>query len=304
MVASGKLRSIMNGRVGIALALGLGRSLPPSIGYPLANWIARRIATNRRLDMVQAARINQWVVNGCALSTAQLDQATLNCFRFTAHFLYDLYHYLDDLPGANQRIRYAPEVESLLEDMRNRKEGRVIVSLHLGNWDLVAQAAAREGLTALVLSFPNPHEGYRWQNQMRISAGLEILPTSRQALRCAAERLQMGGAVMTAIDRPAQGSRYRPRFFGRPTALPVHHIALALKAHVPVQVVCAIMQPDGVYLIQASEPVPMQPDPNRRAEILQNAEAILKVAEGFIRQAPQQWSMFYPVWPEAKAEIR
>jgi KDO2-lipid IV(A) lauroyltransferase len=38
-------------------------------------------------------------------------------------------------------------------------------------------------------------------------------------------------------------------------------------------------------------------------EIVQNAENVLKVAEGFIRQAPGQWEMTFPVWPEAMNEV-
>jgi predicted LPLAT superfamily acyltransferase len=34
-----------------------------------------------------------------------------------------------------------------------------------------------------------------------------------------------------------------------------------------------------------------------------NTEMVLKVAEGYIRQAPYQWAMFYPVWPEALNEM-
>jgi lauroyl/myristoyl acyltransferase len=43
----------------------------------------------------------------------------------------------------------------------------------------------------------------------------------------------------------------------------------------------------------------MEPDDDLHKEILKNAEPVLEVAAGYIRQAPTQWSMYYPLWPEA-----
>ena len=65
----------------------------------------------------------------------------------------------------------------------------------------------------------------------------------------------------------------------------------------------AIVQPDGIYHIVASDPIEMQLIPDRENEMILNAEKVLSVAEGFIRQAPHQWAMFYPVWPNAQKEL-
>ena len=71
----------------------------------------------------------------------------------------------------------------------------------------------------------------------------------------------------------------------------------------PVVVVTCLTKEDGNYLIEASEPIWMQPYPDLRKEIEQNAERVLAEAEKFIRKVPHQWSMFYPVWPEALNEV-
>jgi lauroyl/myristoyl acyltransferase len=47
----------------------------------------------------------------------------------------------------------------------------------------------------------------------------------------------------------------------------------------------------------------MEPYPNPVDEIERNAEAVLKPVENWIRQAPEQWSMFYPVWPDADLQL-
>jgi KDO2-lipid IV(A) lauroyltransferase len=47
----------------------------------------------------------------------------------------------------------------------------------------------------------------------------------------------------------------------------------------------------------------MEPLPDRGAAILSNAEKVLQAAEAYIRQAPQQWSMFFPVWPDIMDQV-
>jgi phosphatidylinositol dimannoside acyltransferase len=102
---------------------------------------------------------------------------------------------------------------------------------------------------------------------------------------------------VTGIDRPIQDGKYRPFFFGRPANLPVHHIHLAVAANTDIIVVAAIKQAGGNYNIQVSQPIRMRTCADHDKEILMNAEIVLNVAEEMIRQAPEQWSMFYPVWP-------
>jgi len=81
------------------------------------------------------------------------------------------------------------------------------------------------------------------------------------------------------------------------------HILLALKTGVPVALTSASQNQEGRYQIDISEPIDMTPHPDRHQEILLNAERVLSVAEEAILQAPHQWAMFYPVWPEAMAEM-
>ena len=38
-------------------------------------------------------------------------------------------------------------------------------------------------------------------------------------------------------------------------------------------------------------------------EIVSNAEAVLEVLEGVILRAPDQWAMFYPVWPDVMDKV-
>jgi KDO2-lipid IV(A) lauroyltransferase len=175
----------------------------------------------------------------------------------------------------------------------------VATGLHMSNFDLIMLSAARRGGRFLGLSVPEPKGGYTWQNELRRRSGMELAPASVSSLRLALARLAEGGLVVTGIDRPDPGSKHRVNFFGRPAALPVLHVYLALKAGVPVILLSSVLNPDGIYRVMVSDPIPMQPHPDRGMEIVRNAERVLKVAEEMICTAPHTWAMFYPVWPEA-----
>ena len=80
--------------------------------------------------------------------------------------------------------------------------------------------------------------------------------------------------------------------------MPVHYIYLAVKARVPVMIMAANLQDDGMYHFRTSELIEMDFHPDREMQIFQNAEKVLHVAERLIQENPGQWSMSLPVWPE------
>jgi len=298
-----EVQGIINSRLGVGLALWLGRVMPPSLGYRLGDLLADRVASRRSWDLVRAVRANQWVVGRSEVAADALDQGVRDTFRHTAHCLYDHYHNLSNPSAIESLVAYEPNVDRLLTAMSRGEGNGIIVGPHLSNFDFVARAIALRGVGLMALSFSQPGSGYRWQNELRKSWGIDIAPASTGSVLRAARRLRAGGTVITALDRPLSGSRYRPRFFNRPAALSAMHVFLALKTNAPIYVLAAVMRPDGVYMIKGSEPIEMEPGPDREREIVYNAERVLTAAEGFIRLAPYQWSMFYPVWPEALEEV-
>lgn len=294
------LQTLTNSPLGIWLTMKPCQWLPPASGYRLADFLAERIAARKASPLVAAVRANQQVVHRGKLSEAELDEITHATFRHTARCQYDLYHNLHNLRAMRALIQLGSRLEELIERSRLGLEGAVLVGVHMSNFDFVLQAAGMSGLHALTLGVAQPGRGYRWQNELRQKAGIELLPASPFALRQAVKRLRAGGTVVSGVDRPIPNPKIRPRFFGRPSALPTHYVHMALEAGVPVVIAAALMRPDGTYAITTSEPIEMQPHPQRRMAVQLNTERVLSFAEGLILQAPYQWSMFYPVWPDGQ----
>jgi lauroyl/myristoyl acyltransferase len=247
---------------------------------------------------VRTVRANQWVVRGKTLQGEALDQAVLDTLRNAARSIYDLYHYGQDPKGAGRLIVLDPEVQQLIRRPEFDERGLVVTGVHLSSFDLVLQWMGLSGIRPLVLTIQDPQGGRRMEYEFRKRTGMNLLPASFGAMRQALRHLQQGGFVATGIDRPIPDPPACPRFFGHPSALPTHHVFLAQKARVPVLIMAAILQPDGKYHVKASELIEMDTYADREAGTLRNAEKVLNIAERFIRQAPDQWSISLPVWPQ------
>jgi lauroyl/myristoyl acyltransferase len=296
-------QAIINSRLGVGLALGLGRGVPPRMGYPVARLAANVIAGRAHWDMVQAVRANQWVVSEGKLSGEQLDQAVQDTFNNTAKSIYELYHYLHDTEALLERVEFDDRILRFIELSRTREFSAVVVGVHLCSFDLVIHAAYKRGFNGLAITLPEVEGGYRWQMEIRERTGMEIRPASVAALHEAVHRLRNGGVVLTGLDRPMQGLKYHPVFFGRPAPLPLHHVQLALKAKVPVIVASAVRRKNGSHYLVISDPIRMQPYSDREEELIENAAKVFRAAEEMILRAPQQWAMFFPVWPQVLDEI-
>jgi KDO2-lipid IV(A) lauroyltransferase len=300
-----KLQDILNGQMATMFGLGISHLLPTRLGYPVARRIADFLSSRKSNPIVQAVRANQWVIHGGKVSPSQLDHLVRETFRSSARSIYEFWHFLSNNNTVLEMVDLDPSMQACIERSNHSTEGTLMVTPHVANFDLVGRALALNGLKMHILSYPHPPGGYRWQNQLRRLPGVLVTPMSMQALRRASETLRAGQTVLTGVDRPlpeGEAAKYRPRFFGRPAALPVFHVRLAIKHNLPVTVLGGCRSPNGRYRVWASDPIPMHRSSDLVEETVQNSEAILATIADIVRRAPEQWAMFYPVWPEALSQ--
>lgn len=202
-------------------------------------------------------------------------------------------------------VEFDSSFVNLFDRENSKGKGLMLVLPHMVNFDLIGIAAALNGFKLHALSYPSPRGDYQWQNKLRMVDGLMITPMSVEALRLVSQTLSSGGVVVTGIERPlnVNPGKYPLRFFGKKAFLPVLHIRLALKHNVPLSVIGGRRTETGKYRVWASEPIHMKRNHDLIQETIKNAEAILDIAEENIRQVPDQWAMYYPVWPEVMGKV-
>jgi lauroyl/myristoyl acyltransferase len=291
------MQKFFNSSFGVTLGLAIGRHLPTALGYRLSAFGARRLANRTNSPMVKAVRANQHVVRGESSTPEELDQAVVEVFSHAGRCFVDLYHNLQDPDDLKALCPPTDDMKRLIAWSQDDEFGAFVVAPHLSNFDLVLLSAAYQGLKGQVLTYGTPSGGYKIQNEIRAETGLNITPVSPKAHQQTIENLRQGDFVITAVDRPIRRKAHFMNFFGHPSPLPAGHIRMSLEARVPIIVAAVEMKTDQLYHLHISDPIPLIRHDDPDEEIRINGEAVLQVIEGYIRNNPGQWLMYYPAWP-------
>jgi predicted exporter/lauroyl/myristoyl acyltransferase len=183
-----------------------------------------------------------------------------------------------------------------------RGRGVLLVTPHLGNWEFGGCLLAQKGVRLLVLTQAEPGAGFtELRQQARARWGIETLVVGQDAFAFVEiiKRLQEGAAVALLVDRPPPHSAVEVEFLGHPFRASIAPAELARAAGcavVPVYVVAG----DRGY----SAHVLPEIDYDRRALGSRDARRafageILRAFAPVIRQHPDQWYHFVPIWDEA-----
>jgi phosphatidylinositol dimannoside acyltransferase len=278
----------------------IGKILPRTWGLRLASGIGSILGSLKNNKMVKAIRANQFVIHNQQLSAEELDLVPKVIFKSSARCMFDYFHFLHRPNSLQKIVSFDSHAQAVIERIQNQQP-TVIVCPHLSNFDLMGYVLALQKVKVQVLSFPKPNTSYRLQNKLRQDIGLDITPMDLSAFREARQRLRNGGSILTGLDRPLDGvkdEKYRPKFFGYETNLPVAYVRMALEASAPVFILAATSHPDGTYRLVGSPPIRMEASDDLEDEIISNAEKVLRTAEPMIANHARQWAMFYPIWPQ------
>ena len=297
-----KMQKVIQSRFGVGFGLFVGRYLPTRLGYQLTRSAAKIFAKRRSLSIVQAVIQNQKVVRGGSTSIKELEEATREVFTHAGRCFIDLYKNLGNPEKMKSLVAYDKGAEKLIEYSNDSSYGAFIIAPHLSNFDLCLLTMAYHGLKAQVLTYGQLRGGYQIQNRIRSQTGLDITPVDENTHDQAVTKLQNGGLVITAVDRPIRKKAHMLNFFNHPSPLPVGHIRMSLQAGVPIIIASASLKESGKYYIRLSEPIHMKKYNDSETEIKINGEAVLLEIEEHIRDNPGQWLMYYPVWPDVIVE--
>jgi lauroyl/myristoyl acyltransferase len=103
------------------------------------------------------------------------------------------------------------------------------------------------------------------------------------------------GLVLTGVDRPDVGGE-ELTFFGRKVRLPVGHARMALRTGAKI-VVGVVQRVSGGYHVTGPRIIEPIRSGDTRRDVLQLAQHVIDILAGYIRERPEEWMMFLPVWP-------
>jgi len=174
-----------------------------------------------------------------------------------------------------------------------RGQGVILASAHVGPVSVCGQIIVANGYEITLPIENETSELARAINRARTRMGLRFVETD-SALGIA-RILRRGGILGVLADRAVTGIGERVPFFGRPALLPSAHVALALRTGAALMP--AFAHRDGTVLRAVFEPaIELSRTGDRDLDVREGMRRWIPVLERHIRQAPEQWSVFEPVW--------
>jgi KDO2-lipid IV(A) lauroyltransferase len=195
----------------------------------------------------------------------------------------------------DRAVRLDPSI-AVLERELALGRGALIVTAHLGNWELLCARLRRLGLSGAVVGFERARDASSaWLAEMRETYGVRTIAQdagAREVLRV----LQRGEVVGLLADLEARAidGEFLP-FFGVPALTMTAPAALARAAGLPLLPVRCVLQPDG-YRLLVEEPLSIRGDLPRREAILETTSRLNRVFERWIREHPGQWAWHQARW--------
>lgn len=192
------------------------------------------------------------------------------------------------------------------ERAQERGRGVLLVTPHLGNWEWGGAIMLRRGVKLLVLSLEEPDPRLtQLRRESRLQQGIETLVIGRDAFAFVEiiRRLEAGATVALLMDRPPARSAVTVEFCGRAFQASVAAAELARASGCAVVGVHVLRESTGYVSIVLPEfKVDRRSLGNREARVA-FTQQILRAFEPVIRQHPDQWYHFVPIWPDGGSAL-
>ena len=174
-------------------------------------------------------------------------------------------------------------------------KGVIFGSAHLGPVALVGQILITRGYTLTLPAEKTDSEFMHAVNRARQAQGMVLVPIdSALGLH---RVIRESGVLGILADRAVTGVGERVEFFGRPALLPSAQVALALRTGAAL-VPAFAWREKGLLYARIEEPLELVSTGDRGADVRAGVRRFAAILERYIRENPEQWTVFEPVWDD------
>jgi KDO2-lipid IV(A) lauroyltransferase len=269
-------------RLSFARAGVLGERIGRLGYWPLG---IRRAVVERQLAAAFPERDADDIERITRESYAHLGRTSVETAILPAYSAADILGMFEDVQGWN-----------IVEERLARGKGLIVVTGHLGNWELGGAYLAARGLPvdAVARHMANPlFDRYLTSTRQRI--GMSVVHDD-EAVRRVPRSLRSGRAVAFLVDQGAVGlaSTWVP-FFGRYAKTPRGPAVFALRMDAPIVFGAAVRRPSGRYQLNF-EAIDVSPTGDREADVDRIVAEYTLTLERWIRRTPEQYFWHHRRW--------
>lgn len=275
----------------------LVRAVPEAAAHALARVLGRLAYHVLAHDRAWALTNLAWVYGDALPRTRRVRRARA-AFEHIVLARVESLRWSREWMRAHVAVDGAEHARAAAEEARSRGLGTIVITAHLGNFELLPPACFDAGWRGVVV--------YRRQDNWRVERllagaraeylGTGALPRGPGALLELAQRLMRGEGVGLVIDVNTLDDPVFVDVMGLPAASPPGVGALALLTRAPVILAVAIRLPDGRHRLVFEPPFPLIDTGRRRADIAANSAQYQRGLERHILAHPDQYNWPHPRW--------
>jgi len=224
-------------------------------------------------------------------SREELLNIRIQIFRNFAKYLVDFFRFEElDLKYIKDKVRV--ENINYLDEALKKGKGVVLLSAHIGNWELGGVALALMGYPIYAVALPHKDRRVNdFFNAQRQRKGMTVISFGK-AVRSCLKLLSENKTVALVGDKDfSREGGVVTEFFGRPTYLPKGPAAFALKNGSAVIPAFLLRNSDDTFVLKICGPVDCSSG-TIEGITYRCKEAI----ENVVREHPGQWYMFKKFW--------
>ena len=228
-------------------------------------------------------------------TSREIRKIRIAVFRNFAKYLIDFFRFERlNLEYVKENIKL--ENTYYIDKALSKGKGVIILSAHIGNWELGGVVVALLGYPFWAVALVHKHKRVNdFFNSQRASKGMKVIPLGR-AVRASLDILKNNGVLALAGDRDFSERGIVVDFFGRPAILPQGPAALSLKTGASIVPGFMTRNNDDTFTLRFEEPFEAAAGLNKNDCLMQLIRRCTNIIENYIIEYPEQWYMFRQFW--------
>ena len=183
-----------------------------------------------------------------------------------------------------------------IDDARAMGKGVIILSAHIGNWELGAAVTSMIGypINVVVLTHKNKRINDFFTGR-RLMGNVKPIEMGASLKSC--YRALRGNELVALLgDRDFTRSGIPVDFFGRKAIMPKGPATFSYRLGAPIVPVFLVREPDDTFKFFVEKPIICPPGLDEKTAVKELTVKCLAVIESCVKKYPTQWFVFRNIW--------
>ncbi|HNX91643.1 MAG TPA: lysophospholipid acyltransferase family protein [Candidatus Omnitrophota bacterium] len=238
-------------------------------------------------------------VLGKDVSEAVLDRHVRRIYINFAKYLVDFFKFRGVTKEYIKKNFTIHNVEAL-DKCRQKGNGAILLTAHLGNWELGGAVVAGLGYPVSAIVWEHPDEKINnLFSSRRADNNLKCIPLGMQIKNCF-KVLKRNEILAIAGDKNYTAGGLEVEFFGKKAVMPQGAAAFSIKTGAPIVIGFLIRDKNDSFILSFADPIEYPVTGDHDGDIQGLMKCCMVIFEKYIEKYPDQWYVFDYIWKPEK----